>query len=362
MKTYQFHSELTCDEVWYRLNILLQNFAICGRKRCEIRGELTEWGCLLWLWNPGGFLGTPVPLCLWTEERQTSGCEIVCAFRLEARELRGLLIAGGVFCLEAFLAELIRGTPFFQALLTGVYLGCIAAALLYFLFFSLVRFFSRKREKELLAWIRTYLLLRHLDGVLLPEPEVQKAVWEGFSPQAGTETAEKRRRFAFRCSLPPEELPAALERWAAQIEPWQEGRQVKWSVQQRGNNVKLFRTEIETGRSEGVQAGAGFIGVMSRRYKSWQYANPFCGTVEPDGQGGCVLRGTFSSHRVFFLLSAAALLTICTALCRSLPPLAALPLSFFAVVHGVLSLSGNPLKNPGSRKILEFLQTHLEEI
>ena len=362
MKTYQFHSELTCDEVWYRLNILLQSFAVCGQKCCEIRGELTEWGCLLWLWNPGGFLRTPVPLRLWTEEGQEPGCEIVCAFRLEARELRGLLIAGGVFCLEAFWAELVRGAPFFRALLAGAYLGCITAALLYFLFFALARLFSRKREKELLAWIRTYLLFRHLDGVLLPEPEVQKAAWEGFSPQAGMETAEKRRRFAFRCPLPPEELAAALERWVAQQEPWQEGRQVKWSVQQRGNRVKLFRTEIETGRSEGVQTGAGFIGVMSGRYKSWQYANPFCGTVEPDGQGGWVLQGTFSSHRLFLFLEAAVFLTICAALCRSLPPLAALPLSFFSVARGVLSLSGNPLKNPGSRKILELLQTCLEEI
>lgn len=359
MRRCRFHSELTCDEVWYRLNVLLQSFAVCGEKRCEVRGELTDWGCYLWLRNPDGRGGTPVPLRLWTEEGQLSGCVIAGSFLPAGRELGGLLIAGGSFCLEVILAELVRGVSLFQALVIGLWVGCAAAVVLYLLLFGFVRLFSRKRERELLQWIEKYLLLRELEGVLLPDEETQWAEWTGVPRKV---KSVERRRFIFHSALPPEELAAALERWAAQLEPWQEGRQVKWSVQQRGNRVKLFRTEIETGRSEGIQASAGFIGVMSRRYKSWQYANPFCGTVEPDGQEGCVLRGTFSSHRVFFLLSAAALLTICTALCRSLPPLAALPLSFFAVMCGVLSLSGNPLKNPGSRKILELLQTHLEEI
>ena len=52
MNRLQFHSELTCDAAWYRLNVLLQSLAVCGAKRCEVRGELTDWGCDLRLSSP----------------------------------------------------------------------------------------------------------------------------------------------------------------------------------------------------------------------------------------------------------------------------------------------------------------------
>ena len=45
MNHFGFHGELTCDEVWYRLNVLLWSFAVCGERQCEVRGELTDQGC-----------------------------------------------------------------------------------------------------------------------------------------------------------------------------------------------------------------------------------------------------------------------------------------------------------------------------
>lgn len=148
MKHHQFHSELTCDEVWYRLNILLQSFAVCGAKRYEVRGELTDWGCYLWLRNSDGYGGTPVPLRLWTEEGQSPGCVITGSFLPAGRELWGLLIGGVGLCLEFFLTELVCGVPFSRALMTGLWVGCAAAAVLYLLTFGIIRFFPESGREN----------------------------------------------------------------------------------------------------------------------------------------------------------------------------------------------------------------------
>ncbi len=356
---HQFHSELACDEVWYRLNILLQNFAVCGPKRCEVRGELAAWGCYLWLRRPGGYGGTPVPLRLWTEEGETPGCEIVCTFLPSGREWRWLLIIGGGLWLEAFFAGLAGGVPFFRALLAGLVVGSIASAVLSFLIFGLARLLSLRRERELLQWIQAYLLLQEPEGILLPDLETQKAVWAGFLPEA--EPVEKRR-FVFHSPLPPEKLPAALEAWASPQNLRHAGREVKWSVESRRNRVKISRVEIEWGQEEGRQRGPGFFAVSSARFKSWQYANPFWGAVEPDGRGGSVLPGAFLPHRLFTALRLLAALAVCLALCLNLPLRLALPLSLAAAGLFVIPVWKSPLKNPGSLEILRFLQTYLEEM
>lgn len=351
---HRFHSELTCDEVWYRLNTLLQTFAVCGAKRCEVRGELTDWGCYLWLRAPEGRGGTPVPLRLWTEEGQSSGCVICGSFLPAWREWRGLLLGAGGLCLEALLADLIRGVPLFRALAAGLWVGCIAAAVLYLLFFGLVRLFSRKREAELLQWIRKYLLLREPEGVLLPDTETQRSEWVGLSKE---EMPTMKRQFVFHCALPPEELPAAMGTWLSRQGTLRAGVRVKWSAKWRGLRFKLSRTEIEEGQRE-----AGSLKIFAGWFKTWQYADPFCGAVEPDGRGGSILRGSFHRQPAFFLPWLTALVVIVFCLRQLVPPLAALPLFFFAAVCAVLLNRRTPFKNPGSRRILEFLETHFEEV
>lgn len=354
MNHFQFHSELTCDEVWYRLNVLLQSLAVCGAKRCEVRGELTDWGCYLWLRNPDGHGGTPVPLRLWTEEGQSPGCVIAGAFQLTGREWRGLLIGGAGVCLEVFLAEMVCGTPLFGALLAGLWTGGIAAAVLYFLLFGSVRFFSRKRERELLQWIQKYLLLREPEGVLLPDAETQRAEWTGLPWKA---RATEKRRFIFRCALPPEELPAAVETWISQQRGVQEGGRVKWSARWRGPRLKLSRTEIEEGQRE-----AGSLEIFAGWFKTWQFANPFYGVAEPDGQGGSMFRGAFRHRPESFLPLAISFFVIFCCLWQVrllwLSPL----LIFLTAAGAVLQLRRSPVENPGSRAILEFLQTYFEEV
>ena len=354
MKHHQFHSELTCDEVWYRLNILLQSFAVCGAKRYEVRGELTDWGCYLWLRNSDGYGGTPVPLRLWTEEGQSPGCVITGSFLPAGRELWGLLIGGVGLCLEFFLAELVCGVPFSRALMTGLWVGCAAAAVLYLLTFGIIRFFSRKRERELLQWIQKYLLLLELDGVLFPDAETQRAEWVGL-PQRVKST--RRRRFVFYSVLPPEELPAAVETWISQQGMLPEDVRVKWSAEWRGPCLKLSRTEIEEGQRE-----AGSLRIFAGWFKTWQFADPFCGAVEPDGRGGSILRGAFCCEPVSFLPFLVAFFVVFCCLWREYPPWIALPPFFFTVVCAVRQMRSSPLKNPGSRKILEFLQTYFEEV
>lgn len=306
MEWHRWESELTCDEVWYRLNVLLRNLAVCGAKRYEVRGELTDWGCYLWLRGPEGHGGTMVPLRLWTEERDAPGCVIAARFWFADREWWGLPLGAGVLCLEIFFAELVSGVPLSRALMTGLLAGCIAAAVLYGLFFGLARLFSRRRERELLEWIRKYLLLRKPEGVLLPDAETQRAEWIERESTA-------RRRFAFHCALPPGEVPAALEVWIAQQQSPEAGVRVRWSAQWRGEELKLSRTEIREGQRE-----AGSLRIFAGWFKSWQFAAPFRGVLEPDGRGGSILRGSFRRQAA--------------------------------------------LNNPGSREILKFLRTYFQEV
>lgn len=184
MGRYRFQSELSCDQVWYHLNVLLQSFAVCGAKRCEVRGELTDWGCCLWLRNPEGRNATPVPLRLWTEEGLSPGCVIVGSFLPAGQERQGVLTSVGLLWLEAFLMGLADGVPPFRALMTGLWTGGIAAVVLCLLLFGFPRLFARKRERELLQWVEKYLLLRELDGILLPDPEASERSGWGFQTRS----------------------------------------------------------------------------------------------------------------------------------------------------------------------------------
>lgn len=350
----RFQSELSCDQVWYRLNVLLQSFAVCGAKRCEVRGKLTDWGCCLWLRNPEGRNATPVPLRLWTEEGPSPGCVIAGSFLPPGRERRGLLTDAGLLWLEAFLMGLADGVPPFRALMTGLWAGCIAAAVLCFLLYGFPRLFARKRERELLQWIEKYLLFRELDGVLLPDPEHQRAEWIGL-PEG--EQPVGKSLFVFHSVLPPEELPAALESWFSQQQetPWT-GVQVKWSAKWRGPRLKLFRTEIEEGQRE-----PGSLKIFAGWFKNWQFADPFCGAVEPDGRGGSILRGSFRRQPLSFLPVFVVFPVVFCCL-RQIGPSWTAPQLLAAVVCAVLLTWRGPMKNPGSRGILEFLRTHFEEV
>lgn len=353
MGRYRFQSELSCDQVWHRLNVLLQSFAVCGAKRCEVRGELTDWGCCLWLRNPEGRNATPVPLRLWTEEGSSPGCVIVGSFLPAGQERQGVLTSVGLLWLEAFLMGLADGVPPFRALMTGLWAGGIAAVVLCLLLFGFPRLFARKRERELLQWVEKYLFLRELDGILLPDPEVQRAEWIGLPNE---EQPVGKRRFVFHCGLPPEELPAAMEDWLSRQGMPRTGVRVKWSAKWRGPRLKLFRTEIEEGQRE-----PGSLKIFAGWFKTWQFADPFCGAMEPDGRGGSILRGAFRRQPLSFLPALVVFPVVFFCL-RQTGPSSTAPQLLAAVVWAVFLTWRGSMKNPGSRGILEFLRTHFEEV
>lgn len=178
MRRHRFHSELTCDEVWYRLNTVLQSFPVWGTKRYEISGELTKWGCYLWLRKPGGHGGTRLPMRLWTEDSGT-GCEICCCVFPHRRWLLWLLSTIGFLGLDIFLREVENGVSALSAAGMGVYACCWIAAIMCLIFWGVPWCISLRYSGLLMDWVQAYLLSRDLDGILLPVLEHQRGDWTG---------------------------------------------------------------------------------------------------------------------------------------------------------------------------------------
>ena len=269
-----FHSPLSPDQVWYRLNVLLRDHAVWGPERYHVQGELTDWGCRLWIG------GMRVPLRLWTEE-DPAGSAVCCRFAPHRRTLLEMLallaLPLGATVLDG------RGESLRVVLLRLTATAAVLGAILALLLILVPWLFTWRKNAALLVWVRAHLLPWEPDGVALPLPEAQRACWTGVEVQTIPQLA-----YTFHSDLSPEDLPAALETWIAGRNALEEGRartRAKWS----GPRLALSRTEIE--QIDGVRRGGGSIAYAVG--KEWTFRQPFRGTVEPDGAGGSLLRGGF---------------------------------------------------------------------
>lgn len=170
-----FHSELPPDEVWYRLNILLQSHAVWGPERERIQGELTSWGCYLWI------EGMRVPLHLWTEE-ENAGCAVCCRYAPHRSTLLWIL-ALLVLPLGATVVDGM-GLPLHLLLLELLLVAAVLAAGLALLMILLPSVVAWKKHTALLAWVEHYLLRRCVTDVSLPDLEAQRAAWEAAFQEA----------------------------------------------------------------------------------------------------------------------------------------------------------------------------------
>lgn len=334
---HRFHSELTCDEVWYRLNTVLQSFPVWGAKRYEISGELTKWGCYLRLRKPGGRGGMQLPMQMWTDEDSGTGCEICCRVFPHRRWLLWLLSTTGFLGLDSFLRELEDGASLLSAAGTSVYACCWIAAVMGLIFWGVPWLISLRYRGLLLGWIRAYLLSRELDGILLSAPEHQRGDWTGLPEQVQVQ----RSPYVFRCDLPPEDAAAAVERWVKTA-----GVGIRLSVKWRGMRLTL------SGRI--CEEGAGG--------KSWTFSDLFLGQLEPEKPEGCVLRGRFVPRpgslipQVLFLAVWGYLLF--QAAQNPVLLLILLPIACWDLHQEYQK----PSRNRASLAVLEFLQTYFQEV
>lgn len=337
MGRYRFHSELTCDEVWYRLNTVLRSFPVWGAERYEISGELTRWGCYLWLRKHGGRGGMQLPMQLWTEEDSGTGCEICCRVFPHRRRLLWLLSTAGFLGLDMFLQELENGASVLSAAGMSAYACYWIAAGMCLIFWGVPWLISLRYGALLMDWIQACLLSRALDGILLPSPEYQRGDWTGLQEQLQV----KRSPYSFRCDLPPEDVPGAVERWARSA-----GTGIRLSVKWRGARLTLSGTiceEVAGGRSR-------------------TFSDLFLGRLEPEKAEGCVLRGTFAPRpgslilRVLFLAAWGCMLL--QAAQNPVLLLILLPMACWDLYEEYKK----PSRNRASLVILEFLQTYFEEV
>lgn len=336
MRRHRFHSELTCDEVWYRLNTVLRSFPVWGAKRYEISGELTKWGCYLWLRKPGGRGGTRLPMRLWTEDSGT-GCEICCCVFPHRRWLLWLLSTIGFLGLDIFLREVENGVSALSAAGMGVYACCWIAAIMCLIFWGVPWCISLRYSGLLMDWVQAYLLSRDLDGILLPVLEHQRGDWTGLLEQVQV----KRSPYVFRCDLSPEDVADAVERWAKAA-----GAGIRLTVKWRGMRLMLSGTirEEETGG------------------KSWTFSDLFLGQLEPEKAGECVLRGTFVP-RPGFMIPQVLFLAIWGYMMFQTARNPILLLILLPIAGWDLYKEyKKPSRNRASLVILEFLRTYFEEV
>lgn len=337
MKQYRFHSELACNEVWYRLNILLQNFPVWGPKRYEISGELTRWGCYLQMKKAGGHGGMRIPLRLWTKEHGEVGCVICCCVFPHKNQLMGLLSAVAFLGLDVFFAELESNEDFFDAVGMSVLICLIAACILCVLFWSIPWLFSRKYNTLLLDWVRLHLLSRELEGILLPGLEIQRESWAGL-PEA---RQVKRLPYVFHSALPPEEIVDAMEQWVKDA-----GDGIRLSLKWRGTRLSL-----SGGIYEGEPGG-----------KSWTFSDLFRGYLEPDIAGGSILRGAFVPHPLFLALRILLFAVLGFILLQGIQNPLLLVLLLPAAYRSLYGVYKKPSGNRASLSLLEFLQTYFQEV
>ena len=162
------------------------------------------------------------------------------------------------------------------------------------------------------------------------------------------------RIYYFRSDLPPDQLPEVLHDW------WADGAHVR--VRWKGGRFTVTRT-VETRGEGGQTCGAGWTFGVQR---SWQWNDPFCGRVCPDGRGGSLLTGRFRIHPVGRLLLFAAFpLWLAGSLAFWPPHSGEALLTAAAAVAVWLTLVVRSCRNldtgDGTGQVLQYLREHFQE-
>ena len=104
------------------------------------------------------------------------------------------------------------------------------------------------------------------------------------------------RSYEFHSPLPPEQLPCILPgetRFQDRTAKLEVCIKTRW----KGSRFTVTRTAVRRYTAEDGWVPRGHGGGWTKgRRMDWQWNNPFCGQVCPDGQGGSVLSGRFRIH------------------------------------------------------------------
>ena len=112
------------------------------------------------------------------------------------------------------------------------------------------------------------------------------------------------RSYEFHSPLPPEQLPCILPgetRFQDRTAKLEVCIKTRW----KGSRFTVTRTAVRRYTAEdGWVPRVHGVGWTKGRRMDWQWNDPFCGQVCPDGQGGSVLSGRFRIHPAGKLLFA----------------------------------------------------------
>ena len=162
--------------------------------------------------------------------------------------------------------------------------------------------------------------------------------------------------YCFRSDLPSDQLPEVLHDW------WENGAHIR--VRWKGRRFTVTRTLKHRGEG-GVRHIGGVGGTYGVRTE-WQWNDPFCGRVCPDGRGGSVLTGWFRIHLAGRLLLFAAFpLWLACSLVLWSPHNGETLLAAVTAVAVWLTLVIRSYRNldtgDGAKYILRYLREHFQE-
>lgn len=112
------------------------------------------------------------------------------------------------------------------------------------------------------------------------------------------------RIYEFYCPMPPEQLPDFLP---GQWETCDRTAKLEVCIRTRWRGWRFTVTRTTVRRytaADGRVSRVCGVGWTKGRRTDWQWNNPFCGEVRPDGRGGSVLTGRFRIHPAGKLLFA----------------------------------------------------------
>ena len=162
--------------------------------------------------------------------------------------------------------------------------------------------------------------------------------------------------YRFRSALPLDRLPELLH------DRWEGGTRLR--VRWKGGRFTVTRT-VKT-RGEGGVRRIGGVGWAYGTRRSWQWNNPFCGRLCPDGRGGSALTGRFCVHPAGRLLMGAVLLwLVCSAAFwspRGGETLVAAAAAAAVWLTLAIRICRNLDTSAGAEEILRYLREHFEEI